>query len=163
MGFGIHTDRTSNYMRTESTTAGAQLKVGSSGVSGFVGLAQFKVSHTAPSGTSSTAVSGEAFTASFSANRGSGFFAQAPAVKTAQKTAGNPPSVPVFSVGAEASIAKVTVSQAVKLGPIRIEGTASVGVGASAGAAAGFSSKGFALGAKLGLGGTLGAGIRVSW
>lgn len=69
----------------------------------------------------------------------------------------------VFSMGAQAHLAKTSVTGGVRIGPVKVDLTGSVGYGAAASASVGVSRTGFSLSGQVGAGGTVGAGLRVAW
>jgi hypothetical protein len=158
---GFRASGTTKNVSVNINALGGQARFTPTGASASVEVARIEVKTDKPIGIFTGSFKAEALSAS--ANFGlQGDLAGAKTnVNNTTKTSSS--GITVFAVGAEANVAKTTVSSGIKLGPVNIQLSGSVGYGAAANASIGAGKSGFGVSATAGLGATVGLGLKVTW
>lgn len=168
IGVGFHASSEKNGVTLTSNALGGQLTVNPKTVQASVEVVRVEVAKSNPTG----AVAGNFSVQALTALAKFGIEELASKEKTTQSTSnGNTaqearratPSLSVFSAGVEAHIAKTTIAGSLAFGPVKVEASFSVGVGAAAGFSVGAGSKGLQASATAGAGATLGGSLGISW
>lgn len=161
VGLGFRASEQKNNVKLDANALGGSVKWGPTGAAASVEVARVKVSGTSANGVWSGSMSAQALTASAKFGLEGDLAGKSVNGKDKGKTSSS--GLTMFTAGAEAHVAKTTVAGGVKIGPVKLEASASVGYGASASVSVGASKKGFGAGAELGAGATVGVGFKITW